>query len=205
MATHQPPPPLHPEIEQIDIKKPGRGEHGYYRRKDGWIVTAPTWDSFRADLEYKGCTYLPEYGQFLLGTPWGETSKDNRGQGYNAAQEPWKMIFQRGGAKEFPISQIIAYRWHINSPYADVQFAQMEGINVTDLACPECSSLFSHQDEDEAMDMLRRHLTSGINSRHTYNMADLLALGEEWDIDFGVKRIGKRAVRRNKTKAKSAA
>jgi len=37
--------------------------------------------------------------------------------------------------------------------------------------------------------MLRQHLMSQINGRHSYRLADLEELGKMWGIEFGVNRV----------------
>ena len=199
MTAHQAvqAPSLYPDIAEVKTP-PGRGEHGYYRKAgNGWIVTAPIWPTFRGDMEYKGCVHLPQYGAFTIDQPWGVPNKDARGARFNSAIEPWRVIFQKGGAKEFPVEQVIAFRWHINPPYAEVTFPQLEDVEVHDLWCPECENVvFSALSEKGAVDQLRRHLTAGKDNAHSYKPTDLLALGTQWDMDFGFTGVGGKAVRR---------
>ena len=180
------------------VTPPGKGEHGYYKRRtDGWIITAGVWPSYKADMNFKGLDFLPSYGTFTYGTPWGETNKDRRGIGFNAISAPWRLILQSpGGIDEFPVAQIIAYRWHIRPPYREIRFPQLEGLEVVDLFCPECNKgIFSSVAQQEAVDMLRIHLTSQVNGVHSYRPEDLRALGKEIDIDFFAPRKGRYNVR----------
>lgn len=183
-------PSLYPEIVER-ATPPAKGEHSYYRRKsDGWILTAGAWQSMKADMEFKGLEYLPKYGVFTYGTPWGDTNKDRTGRDFNVLSEPWRLIFQTpGGADEFPVSQIIAYRWHIRPPYREVKFTQLQGLEVFDYFCPECENgIFSAVDQQDAMEQLRTHLTSRTNESHSYRPEDLRALGAELGIDFFAPR-----------------
>ena len=65
-------PTLYPEPIEAHAP-PGRGRHGYWRRREddgpasGWIVIASTSPSNRADSEYKGSRFLPQYGEFTNG------------------------------------------------------------------------------------------------------------------------------------------
>lgn len=176
---------------------PGRGKHGYYRLASGWITTGPTTPSNRSAMEYKGATFLPQYGEFANGTAAGAPQeRDARGVAWNPADEPWRMIFQRGGGKEFPADQIIAYRWHVRPPYREVTFPQLDGVRIFDLQCPECDrGLFSSTNENDAAQMLKTHLTTGTNNRHSYTPSDLRALAQEYNLDFDQRRIGTNAVR----------
>ena len=182
-------PSLYPEVQDA-VTPPGKGEHGYYRRDDnGWIITAPVWPSYRSDMEFKGYVFLPQYGTWVHGTPWGNTNRDDRGIGYNALQEPWRRIFARGGAKEFPVTQIIAYGWHRQPAYREVTFPQIKGVKIYDLPCPECSRVFGSMTEDEAVANLRTHLTSTVDRPHSYSPTDLRELGKELGVNFDSARI----------------
>lgn len=181
-------PTLFPEPRDA-VAPPGRGKHGYYRKPGGWIVVASTTPANRGHYEYKDFTFLPRYGEFAQGTGGGDAKeRDDRGVLWNPADEPWRLIFQRSGAKEFPVEQIIAYRWHIRPPYREVKFPQLEGVNITDLPCPECSNVFSSINPREAAQFLRVHLTSKINGSHEYTPTDLRELAKEWGIDMETRR-----------------
>lgn len=180
---------LYPDEVQVSVQ-PGKGEHGYYRRGDnGWIITGPVWQSFRNDFAYKGFTYLPQYGAAPLDMPGNKTTRDVNGRLFSMVEEPFRLIFQKGGVHEFPVSQIIAYRWHVQPPYREVKFPQLEGVEITDLFCPECEKgIFSSTNEQEAVEMLRVHLTTTTNPAHSYRPEDLRALGTELSIDFFAPR-----------------
>lgn len=138
---------------------------------------------------------MQQYGQFKNGTNEARAralEKDDKGNAWNPAVEPWRLIFQRDGAKEFPIEQIIAFRWHVRPPYREVTFPQLEGVDIQSYACPECKKgLFASINPSEATEQLRTHLTSEINNRHSYTPTDLRELGKELDIDFDSARVGR--------------
>ena len=187
-------PSLYPEPVEL-AGPPGRGLHGYYRKTNGWIVVASTSPGNRSGYEYKGFTFLPQYGEFANGTGEARADKnasDDRGNPWNPAMEPWRLIFQRDGVKEFPVEQIIAFRWHLRPPYKEVKFPQLEGIDIKTYPCPECKKgVFSSVNPLEASDQLRTHLTSRINGRHEYTPGDLRELGDELNIDFNSARVGR--------------
>jgi len=189
-------PTLYPEIREVE-GPPGKGLHGYYRKANGWIVVASTTSGNREGYEYKGGTFLPMYGQFANGTFQGAArERDARGVPWNPADEPWRLIFQKGGAKEFPVDQIIAYHWHVRPPYKEAKFPQLQGVEIEDLPCPECDKgIFSSPNLQEAAVMLKAHLTSGINDRHKYTPTDLRELGQEWGLNFETARTRKAAKR----------
>ena len=193
-------PSMFPEVRELNAP-PGKGKHGYYKNIRGWIVIQSTTPSNRTGTEYKGGRFLSQYGEFVMDTndPRGAPkAQDAKGNPWNSAVEPWRVIFQLGGAKEFPIDQIIAYRWHIRPPYREAVFPQLSETKVYDFFCPECDDrVFSSPNEREAVFQLRTHLTSGINTAHGYRPEDLRALGEQEGIDFFSNRVGTRGIRRS--------
>ena len=191
-------PSLYPELEERQTP-PGKNQYGYYRRKrDGWIMMAPVWPTFRQDMEFKGLEYLNVLGTFVHDTG-DKVQRDLNGRNFSVAKEPWRLIFQHPkGTALFPLSQIIAYRWHIRPPYREVKFPQVEGVKIYDLFCPECEKgIFSSDREQDAIDMLRTHLTSRFNDAHAYRPEDLKTLGAEYGIDFFAPRRGRNSVRRD--------
>ena len=168
---------------------PGRGKHGYYRNARGWIVVASTTPSNRSGTEYKGGRFLPQYGEFVNGTQGGGANiPDDRGVLFNSAHEQWRILFQRGGAAEFPVDQLVSFGWHLRPPYKEVTFPQMAGTPVFDLPCPECDRVFSSLVERQVAQLLRQHLTSKVDEAHSYTPADLKELGTEWAIKFDTAR-----------------
>ena len=130
-------PSLFPDVREA-AAPPGRGKHGYYRKTNGWIVTGATTASNRSGYEYKGFIFLARYGEFANGQAFGAPKEqDARGVPWNPFMEPWRLIFQKGGAGEFPIDQIVAMGWHLRPPYREVKFPQLAGVNITDFPCPE--------------------------------------------------------------------
>lgn len=153
----------------------------YWRRpKNGtarseWIVSSQNTPSSYMRNAKKGVTPLLEYGLF---TP-GQNSRDKNGVFWNAAKEPWRLIFQMGGAKAFPASQIIAYRWHIMPPYAGVEFPQIDGMDIDIIECPECEKgIFAYARD------LGDHLRLG----HGWNPAELREYGREIGMSFARQR-----------------
>lgn len=191
-------PTLYPTPADVEVHG-GKGLHGYYRNIRGWIVVQSTTPSNRSGTEFKGGRFLPQYGEFINGTSGGAAkAQDDRGMPWNAADEPWRLILQRGGAREFPVEQVLAYRWHIRPPYREVEFPQLEGVEVHDLYCPECDKgIFSSTDRQTAVDQLRVHLTSQINLQHSYRPEDLRVLGERESIDFFSRGISARPITRS--------
>lgn len=198
-------PSLYPAPADVEVHG-ARGLHGYYRNKQGWIVVQSTTPANRSATEYKGGRFLPQFGEFANGTSGGKAQeRDDRGYPWNPADEPWRLIFQRKGASEFPVDQVLAYHWHLTPPYREVEFPQLDGLEVTDYFCPECDKgIFSSLEPLEAAAMLRTHLTSGLE-RHEYRPEDLRVLGEREGIDFFSRAISRRAVNRPRKAARKGA
>jgi len=185
-------PTLNPQIMEVAAPS-GKGLWGYYRKRNGWIIQGPTTPTNRSDMEYMGHTFLPQYGQFQLGTREATSQPkaiDANGVPWNPAMESWRLIFQRGGAREFPIDQIVAYQWHIRPPYREVTFPQMQDVEVFDIPCPECDRVFCSTARRDVAHQLRQHLTTKVDTRHSYTVNDLKELGHEWEIDFETSRVG---------------
>ena len=180
-------PSLFPQIE-VSAPLPGRSEHGYYRKKNGWIITGNVGTpANKSSYEIQGAIYLNLYGFWRPGSADGQAKpeeRDRNGTPWNPAIEPWRRIFQEGGANEFPVDQIVAYGWHRRPPYREVTFPQLQGVAVFDLPCPECDRIFGSLNERETAQMLKTHLTSRTNTSHSYTPTDLRELGKEWNLDF---------------------
>lgn len=184
---------LYPTPAQTDGQTT-KGFHGYYRRPDNeWIVVAPTSMGNAHDWQLKGFERLTKYGEFANGTTGGKPNiTDDNGNPWNPADEPWRQIFLRGGEREFPITQVLAYRWHLRPPYKEVKFPQLGGLNVTNLECPECDKgVFASLNPQEAVSWLKQHLTSQINAQHKYTPTDLRELAREWGLDFDSGRFSR--------------
>ncbi len=207
MISTQELPSLYPDAMDIDVPT-DRGYHQYARRPmdgsmPGWVVQVPAQANLRKDYEHdRHFKYLDEYGQFLITQADAQTRAlkhyDSRGVVWNSFVEPWRLIFQKGGAKEFPLEQVIAYHWHIRPPYREVEFPQLRGLDIVDFECPECTDklvVFSALTKEEAARQLRIHLTSRINDSHSYSPADVQALGAELGVDFFSRRSGRLATR----------
>ena len=182
-------PDLFPELREV-APDGWRGSHAYVRKPDGWISTAPMTIGNKRDYEGRGFRYLLEYGEFIMSPPGGiPLAKDAKEVPWNPFVEPWRKILQMGGAKEFPVDQVVAMKWHIRPPYRGVEFPQIT-MPVHDFQCPECQKVvvFSSTNRLEAARQLRVHLVSGIDEQHKYTVADLKSYGEEIRVDFASRR-----------------
>lgn len=72
-------------------------------------------------------------------------------------------LIERGGAKEFPVSQILAYRWHLRPPVPGVTFPQLEKIKdeIQHAVCPQCDfDIWAPPDDMSIGNRLFEHLWS---------------------------------------------
>jgi len=134
-------------VDRVEQAADDGGETGfpwmYYKRPNmgpaaGWIVTGPggsaTPGGNRRNIgayalyTHKGFKPLPEYG--VLDPPGTDTRV--------GAQ--FRLILANGGAKEFPVAQVLAYRWHVDPPIAGLRFPQIEAVRdqIRQFACDEC-------------------------------------------------------------------
>lgn len=194
-------PSMNPDYDESEGPK-DRGYWSYglrpktYGGMRGWLVQLPYQDNLRMQYQARRFTYLDQYGLFLITQADGDikyiTNKDARGVPWNSFREPWRLLFQKGGAKEFPVEQIVTNHWHLIPPYREAQFPQIEGLHIHDFQCPECYErpvVFSSLNQREAAVQLRTHLTSRVNETHSYTPNDLKELGVELGIDLISARV----------------
>lgn len=199
-------PSMNPEYDEAEGPR-DRGYWSYGKRPTGyggyrgWVVQLPYQDNLRMQYMARHFTYLDSYGLFLITQADGDTkyltNKDARGVPWNSFREPWRLLFQKDGAREFPIDQLITAHWHLVPPYREARFPQLEelkraGKEIYDYQCPECYErpvLFSSLNRREAAVMLRTHLTSRVNEIHSYSPQDLKELGAELGIDLISARV----------------
>lgn len=165
--------------EHATVEKTGLEEMGYWRMpadhpsRPGWIVLSPIHgQQWTKNMNKKKMVPLAEYGSFLRHPVNGT---DMRGVPTNTVDEGWKRLFQQGGAKEFPPSQVFAYMWHEDPPYVGVEFPQIEGMEVRTYYCEECGRV-------RTVDVMA--LRSHLEVRHDYRREDFNRYGEDFDIEF---------------------
>ena len=150
---------------------------GYIRMPDGWITIAPAEPLEASKRVARGQAYLKKYGQFQ-NDPF-ET--DANGQRWNVRDEPFRMIFQKGGEIEFPVDQIVAFNWHLRPPYREVSFPQLEGIYWETYECPDCEkAIFTSMEPDTAPQDMIAHLRLG----HGWSRAEVAEYAREVGINF---------------------
>src|SRR3990172_3007234 len=106
------------EIEEsVRTADPMKYGNSYWKRADGWIVTAHANEDSVSNYKPLGMTILDQYGKFFM-TPTLRRDKFGR---LVATQDifnrPWAVILQKGGAHQFPLNQVVAHNWHRNCSY----------------------------------------------------------------------------------------
>jgi len=93
------------EVLEQDPTEIGQSQpiYGYYIKADGWVTVGVTSPMERLHFIEEGWKYLSQYGLFDMTT------------GY-AANNPFELLFIRGGAKEMPLEQVIESGFHVKTP-----------------------------------------------------------------------------------------
>jgi len=105
----------------------------------GWISYGPGGSTPKGNrdngmysvLGKKGLTPILRYGYI-------EPPKDEHGV------RSFLPMLEKGGALEFPASQVMAYRWHVSPPIRGLKFPQYEKIkaSVKTFECEECGKRY---------------------------------------------------------------
>lgn len=156
----------------------------YYRKsgglEDGWIVWGDSESGTKLrDATIRGMQPLFKYGAITCFLDKAQKEPDPAGI--------WGPILRHpDGPAEFPIEQIVAFRWHTDPPVSGVRFPQLQGTKITQYQCPECSRApfgeLKRGDEVilSAIQSLGNHLTI----MHKWDRLALLRWGDRVGIDF---------------------
>ncbi len=172
------------------------GESGfpwqYYAKPDigpeaNWIVSGPGGSakggrrnaSAYANRSARGFRPLMNYGVAPL-----PSSVPLPGQPF------WSMI-EKGGAKEFPASQVLSYRWHQNPPVAGIVFPEYEKVKelVLEFQCDECELELSFLPDDQ---FSPRACFNHLRSTHDYPRSEAKAAMDAQ----GIMNVAPFAIRR---------
>lgn len=166
----------------------------YYRKPDkgleaNWITYGDSASGTKLrDKERLGFQPLWKYG--LINSQqndlraFGDKSHSAESE-YDTNQYIWGNILSHPeGPAEFPVDQLIAFRWHIpqNCPVPEAYFPQLVGKKITQYTCPErCGRPpFVAVDGFGGISTLRSHL----RVMHDWSQVELQAYGERVGIDF---------------------
>lgn len=151
----------------------------YYRNRKGWITWGDTQAAKQLDMiNGKGCSPLPKYGTI------------------QHSEDLWGPILRHpDGPAEFPVEQILAYRWYRKDKLPDlrpivtenrnsyrvgtqptIRFPQLQGVKVTEYPCPEPCGREPFHDP--------LHLGGHLRVMHGYDRSEILKYGEAMNIDF---------------------
>lgn len=137
-------------------------------RSNGYLTNAPCYPADRVERE-KAVEYLDEYGE----------------HDYDAyvLQHPWDMLLRFGGAKEFPVAQILEHMWQWNPPVIDgevIEFPQLEGVDYADIVCAFCGKRMPSENalHDHSTVMHPDRVAAGdLAAGVTKGMRDAMAVG----------------------------
>lgn len=157
----------------------------YYRKPNtgseaGWIVVAGTNPERQNQLMLRGFIPLQQYG---FTSPQDVPHED-------AHYRYWYGILSKpGGPAEFPVDQLIAYRWYDPRfcPVPGVRFPQLAGVEIEEFDCPDCEEKRYHKSN---------HLARHLFVTHGWDRADIIAWGKEVGIDFRKEMANGGRVRR---------
>ena len=155
-------------LRKETIPNEDQGESGlpwqYYKRPElgshaGYIVYAPGGPGPAGRRELTSFSKYITKG-FKAITGYGPAPLPS--QVYNRPGAEFIPMLQKGGAREFPIKQILENRWHVNPPVAGVIFPQVEEVRdiVRHFLCRECDAyeLWCLETDGEAQGAIFRHL-----------------------------------------------
>ncbi len=151
---------------------PGGFPWQYYKRPDttdprhpsfaasGWVVIGPGGAAAggRRDVgsytlyTTRGFRPLMNYG--VVDVPTGQTKPGHE----------YITMMRNGGIHEFPVSQILALKWHLEPPILGTIFPQYEAVKdkVLSFLCDECEfEIFFLPEDEQAPQGVFRHLRNG--------------------------------------------
>lgn len=168
----------------------------YYRRpvgpdkeESGWIIIGDTLSGTKyRDYVRRGFQPLEKYGSV------NTAGRDARAfgtkttpaeEGWTPARYRWEQILSHpDGPGEFPVDQILTYRWYRpeNLPIPGVVFPQLQGVKVKEYRCPERCGRPPFVDIDGTGGM--RGLGSHLKIAHEWDTVALITYGERVGLDF---------------------
>lgn len=157
----------------------------YFRRPNvgqyaNWLTTGSY--THREAKEARGFEYLRKYGFIPHVDP---VLRDDDGNPVPLRDKWYPILAHPDGPAEFPLSQIVTYRWYIaeECPNPDARFPQLGGHKVTHYPCPECDRPpFFALDGLGGVEHLARHL----RLMHDWDRPSLMKYGEKVGLDFDV-------------------
>ena len=158
----------------------------YYRKpitggdEDGWIVWGDSESGTKLrDRAILGFTPLFKYGIITC-------YLDSELKQPDPASVWGPILRHPDGPAEFPVDQVVTYRWHTDPPIPGLQFPQLSGMKITQYQCPECSRApFGELKRDgEVVLSAIKGLGSHLTIMHKWDRLALLRWGDRVGIDF---------------------
>lgn len=166
----------------IYYRRPRKGENA------GWITWGDSVSGSKLrDYVRRGFEPLMQYGTINSAhrnaSAFGTKSSPAQ-SGWSNERYIWEQILTaEGGPEEFPVAQIIAFRWYRpeNCPVPDAVFPQLRGVKIKEYRCPECRRApFVDVDGAGGVTGLANHL----RITHDWDRVSLNAYGDRVGIDF---------------------
>ncbi len=113
---------------------------------------------------------------------------------YASGAAQFRLLLERGGAREFPATQILAYKWNVKPPIAGIKFPSLEeaveGDRVRHFLCEDCNmELYMLDDDlDTGMECFRHLRKDTEDGRHGYPRAEATAMLMSHKIPFSAGR-----------------
>lgn len=164
---------------------PGGYPWQYYKRSNrpgdpmaGWVMVLPGGASPTSGQRDVG-SFAKYVGKgFKALTRYGVAPVPSSVRG--GASEQFAAMLQNGGASEFPLSQIVAYGWHIRPPVPGIIFPQLDESRdqIRHFTCEDCErETWFLVDDREASSGCFRHLRrDSRDGRHAYPRREALMI-----------------------------
>ncbi|HDZ39346.1 MAG TPA: hypothetical protein ENH62_13890 [Marinobacter sp.] len=102
-------------------------------------------------------------------------------------------MLEKGGAREFPATQVIAYKWHVKPPLEGLVFPQYEAVKgtVRHFMCEDCIfDIWMLEDDKDTGMACFRHLRSDTgDGKHNYSRREGTAILMEQKVPFSAGRF----------------
>ena len=166
----------------------------YYRRapqgvQAEWIVYGPGGANPKGQRDSGSYVHYMTKGMKPI-TGYGNLEPPSA---YKLPGEPYVPMLERGGAREFPAAQVLAYKWHLTPPLEGVLFPQYEAVKdkARQFVCEDCEfNIWMLDDDTETGMACFRHLRADTqDGRHSYSRREATAILMEQKLPFSAGRF----------------
>lgn len=145
----------------------------YYKRPEvegglmsGWIVAGPGGATPRGQRDAGSYTKYTGGKGFKALTKYGACPVPNSPVGSRV----FITMLENGGAQEFPVAQVVAYKWHVDPPIPGLTFPDYEANKdrVRHFMCDDCDHevYFVEDDREVALSCFRHLRNDSKDGRH---------------------------------------